>query len=85
MTLQDATKAELHLRTDELRQRLCSEVEKQSTENLAQLEVRTTSWPLGTDTGTDTGTNWRKITCINQAAKTDADRCLCQTICFGGL
>ena len=39
MRKQDATKAELHLRAVELHERLKAEVEKQSTENLAQLEA----------------------------------------------
>ncbi|CAK9100738.1 Sperm flagellar protein 2 (Protein KPL2) [Durusdinium trenchii] len=43
MRKQEPTKAELHLRAEELHQRLKAEVEKQSSENLEQLEVMQTS------------------------------------------
>ncbi|OLQ02955.1 hypothetical protein AK812_SmicGene14149 [Symbiodinium microadriaticum] len=43
MRKQDATKAEFHLRADELHTRLVAEVENQRTTNLEQLEVLQTS------------------------------------------
>ncbi|CAK9103366.1 unnamed protein product [Durusdinium trenchii] len=59
MRKQEPTKAELHLRAEELHQRLKAEVEKQSSENLEQLEVMQTSRWLESQTEVLASQEWK--------------------------